>query len=257
MKLPYRIIVLGSIIQELSEFISEKTLSKYLFIYCKKYACTDFYDFIPIENYPHCLTAKAEAAKIKGDIRFAKKLTTLEKLSLQKFKRDLEKDMWNDDKILQEFGEYFNIGQATDDVILYHIGYEGVSLEAYIAKLLRNNIVCLCDVRKNPYSQKYGFSKAELRKALSLINIVYVHIPELGIDSSLRQDLKNDSDYYNLLKQYELEILPKRTEAIACLKDLLNEKKRLAITCFEANVAHCHRGKIVGLLEGRYEVRGL
>ena len=93
--------------------------------------------------------------------------------------------------------------------------------------------------------------------ALSLVNIEYLHIPELGIATSMRQDLKNDSDYYDLLKRYEFEILPQKPEVIACVEVLLNEKKRIAITCFEANVAHCHRGKIVKLLEGRYEVRGL
>ena len=91
----------------------------------------DFYDFIPVNNSPCCMTANAEYLKIKEDFRFAKKLVTIEKLSLQKFKRDLEKGMWNEDKISQVFTEYFNIAPATDAVTLYHIGYEGLSLEAY------------------------------------------------------------------------------------------------------------------------------
>ncbi len=42
---------------------------------------------------------------------------------------------------------------------LFTIGYEGISLETYINKLIINDVNVLCDVRKNAYSQKYGFSK--------------------------------------------------------------------------------------------------
>ncbi|WP_348602891.1 DUF488 family protein [Bartonella tribocorum] len=41
----------------------------------------------------------------------------------------------------------------------FTIGYEGKSLENYLNCLLENNIKILCDVRKNPISRKYGFSK--------------------------------------------------------------------------------------------------
>ena len=45
------------------------------------------------------------------------------------------------------------------------IGYEGLSLEQYIVTLLINDVRVLCDVRKNAYSQKFGFSKNQLAKA--------------------------------------------------------------------------------------------
>ena len=48
--------------------------------------------------------------------------------------------------------------------ILYTIGYEGVSLEEYMNKLIRNGVEVLVDVRKNPLSMKYGFSKGLLKK---------------------------------------------------------------------------------------------
>ena len=70
--------------------------------------------------------------------------------------------------------------------ILYTIGYEGISLEEYLNKLILNDIKVLCDVRKNSVSMKYGFSKVQLQKACEGVGIKYVHIPELGIDSDKR-----------------------------------------------------------------------
>ncbi|MCS2389053.1 DUF488 domain-containing protein [Bacteroides thetaiotaomicron] len=61
----------------------------------------------------------------------------------------------------------------------------------------------LCDVRKNAYSQKYGFSKGQLEKACTGVGIKYIHIPQLGIESEQRQDLKSQKDYEILFESYE------------------------------------------------------
>ena len=42
------------------------------------------------------------------------------------------------------------------------IGYEGRTLESYLNELLRSGVTLLCDVRRNPISRKYGFSKGTL-----------------------------------------------------------------------------------------------
>ncbi len=47
---------------------------------------------------------------------------------------------------------------------LFTIGYEGRSIDEYLNILIENNIKVLCDVRKNPLSRKYGFSKQSLQK---------------------------------------------------------------------------------------------
>jgi uncharacterized protein (DUF488 family) len=53
----------------------------------------------------------------------------------------------------------------SSETMLFTIGYEEISLEKYINKLIINDIKILCDVRKNAFSQKYGFSKSQLRTA--------------------------------------------------------------------------------------------
>ncbi|MEG1587550.1 MAG: DUF488 domain-containing protein, partial [Bacteroidales bacterium] len=73
---------------------------------------------------------------------------------------------------------------------LFTIGYEGISLESYMVKLILNGISVLCDVRKNSYSQKFGFSRKQLSDACEGLGITYIHIPELGIVSDERQDLQ-------------------------------------------------------------------
>jgi hypothetical protein len=45
------------------------------------------------------------------------------------------------------------------------IGYEGSTLENYLNRLLCDGVTVLCDVRRNPLSRKYGFSKGTLSKA--------------------------------------------------------------------------------------------
>lgn len=49
---------------------------------------------------------------------------------------------------------------------LFTIGYEGRSLEKYLNILIQKNIKILCDVRKNPISRKYGFSKKNITKCM-------------------------------------------------------------------------------------------
>jgi uncharacterized protein (DUF488 family) len=132
---------------------------------------------------------------------------------------------------------------------LFSIGYEGLSIDAYLNVLLSNNVAALIDVRKNPISMKYGFSKTKLADYTTKARIVYFHIPELGIPSSLRQDLSSPTAYRKLFDYYFSQILPDQMEAIEKLKMILHDHGRVALTCFEANHQFCHRHKIIEYLE--------
>jgi uncharacterized protein (DUF488 family) len=131
--------------------------------------------------------------------------------------------------------------RSSSETILFTIGYEGISLETYINKLIINDINILCDVRKNAFSQKYGFSKSQLTKACKGVGIKYIHIPDLGIASGKRQCLQSQTDYDALFEDYKNTVLRQNTKDISCLFDLLKQEKRLALTCFEANINQCHR----------------
>lgn len=131
-----------------------------------------------------------------------------------------------------------------EDPVLFTIGYEGISLETYINKLIINDIHVLCDVRKNAYSQKYGFSKSQLEKACKGVGIQYIHIPQLGIDSEQRQDLKSQKDYNNLFDLYEKTTLKENQQYLHYVREIIDANKRIALTCFEARPEQCHRSRV-------------
>ena len=143
--------------------------------------------------------------------------------------------------------------------VLFTIGYEGISLEEYLVRLLKNDVKVLVDVRNNPLSMKYGFSKSQLKKYCGNLGIEYVHIPEVGIQSDQRQQLNTQSDYDNLFAVYCKTNLSKTTPYQNEILKLLKQNKRIALTCFEANICQCHRKHLAEAIETlpefNYEVK--
>lgn len=133
--------------------------------------------------------------------------------------------------------------------VLFTIGYEGISLEKYLVRLLKNDVKVLVDVRNNPLSMKYGFSKTLLAKYCQSLGIRYVHIPEVGIQSEQRQELKTQADYDKLFAVYRNQNLTKTTRAQTEILNLLKENQRIALTCFEANICQCHRKHLAEAIE--------
>jgi uncharacterized protein (DUF488 family) len=136
---------------------------------------------------------------------------------------------------------------------LYTIGYEGLSLEEYLNKLLKYDVKVLCDVRKNAFSMKYGFSKSQLKTACEGLGMQYVHLPTLGIDSADRQNLLTTQDRTKLFQQYCAEVLTVTQTAQNQLIELLAQHKRVAITCFEAQSCDCHRHHLAGVISQNSE----
>ena len=125
--------------------------------------------------------------------------------------------------------------------ILYTIGYEGITLEQYLNKLIAKDVKVLIDVRNNPISMKYGFTKSQLSNACASVGLQYVHFPEVGIVSEQRQELNKQDDYDKLFEKYRKETIPKTITTQQKILDLLREKHRVALTCFEADTCQCHR----------------
>ncbi|MCU0449189.1 MAG: DUF488 domain-containing protein [Bernardetiaceae bacterium] len=140
--------------------------------------------------------------------------------------------------------EYNKVQQSKPrsvETALFTIGYEGISLEEYLNRLIKNDIKVLVDVRSNPLSMKYGFSKSQLERYCSSLNIGYIHFPEVGIQSKQRQQLYSQADYDRLFDTYRQNNLPKTTASQLSILSLLKEHHRIALTCFEANICQCHR----------------
>jgi hypothetical protein len=131
---------------------------------------------------------------------------------------------------------------------LFTIGYEGLSIDAFLNKLLANNIHSLVDVRNNPYSMKYGFSRPRFQNYVESAGIKYYHIPQLGIPSELRKGLGTKESYTSLFTLYENSILPSNLVYLGRIKQIIDEHSRVALTCFEADYQSCHRHKITDRL---------
>lgn len=142
--------------------------------------------------------------------------------------------------------------------VLFTIGYEGISLEQYLTRLIVNDIKVLVDVRNNPLSMKFGFSKSRLKKYCENQGIQYVHIPELGIQSAGRQELNTEADRAKLFAGYRQHNLSNTRKHQTDVLNLLKENKRIALTCYEADVSQCHRkylAEAIAMLPGfKYEI---
>jgi len=240
-----------------------------LFLLCNEYIeHNHYYEFIPQAEGPFSLQAEAdkdalvkkkilensyEYKSVAGSYRCALDLDFFEKIAIQRLKNDWAGKNFEElqNHLREKYPAFFsdNAAKNNTELAFFTIGYEGLSPDEYLQKLLKNNVRLLCDVRKNAYSQKFGFSKNELQNVLKKGGIEYLHIPDLGIKSEMRGNLETYQDYKNLFEHYEKEILPNQVENLNFLAKLMHQHRRIAITCFEAKYHECHRSKIADWLE--------
>ena len=142
------------------------------------------------------------------------------------------------------------------DQILFTIGYEGKSIESFMNLLIINDVKLLCDVRKNPISRKFGFSKSRLKYIADRIGIDYVHIPNLGIASEKRISLNSIEDYNNLFYDYS-KSLNELKPYLEKIYSLLCRDNRIAIMCYEKNPNICHRHLIKNYIVNTYKIRSI
>lgn len=136
---------------------------------------------------------------------------------------------------------------------IFTIGYEGRDIDSFLNTLIKNEINLLIDVRKNPFSMNFSFTKNKLKNYLEKTGIEYIHIPELGIDGELRENLFTINDYQNLFKKYEATTLVQQREQVLRIIKL-SENHRVVLMCFEANRNMCHRGVIAENIENQHGV---
>lgn len=275
----YRRKVLLSLLQSFEGSLEKIQLQKLLFLFCQrqekaafhfipfKYGCFSFqanadlgtlqkYGFIEEqerswtlkskENFANSLT-KADAQLVRGITLVYRQKTTDEliKLTYQKYPYFAINSQIAS-KLLDsaELDKVKNSRPQSVETSLYTIGYEGISLEEYINKLLSFDVKVLCDVRKNSFSMKYGFSKSQLKAACEGVGIKFLHFPEVGIDSDKRQELNTQRDYDLLFADYCRDVLPKTTTTQEQILNLIQEYQRVALTCFEEHPCQCHRSHL-------------
>lgn len=294
MRLFYRQKVLLSILQAFGGNLSSIALQKYLFLFTQLCQKEKSYEFVPYKYGCFSFQSYADRRKLveqgilsSGDTwsiadkhDYVSMLTASDQGKIRKFaeryrgikgnalvqevyrkypyfatRSEIASDLMTPDE-LQEIARQKPKGK---NKALYTIGYEGGSFENYLNRLLENDVRLLVDVRKNPLSRKYGFSKRTMKETLEKLDIEYRHMPELGIVSDKRKDLKTTQDYKVLFDEYEKTVLRDNADAIDVLIDLVEDKKRIALTCFEAEPCMCHRGRVANAVQEhpRWEMKVL
>lgn len=261
----HRIKILLALVQEFGLELETSATHSLLFLFCHEYMeHNHYYEFLRLKEVVHSLQAEADTAylihkgyilhevgikPVEGKKRTAQELDFFEKIGIQKLKNAWAQK--SSTELSAYIAEKYPIMPPPQyaEKAFFTIGYEGRSPEAYINLLYDNGVRLLCDVRRNPISKKFGFSKNELAANLARVGIAYKHIPELGIASEERSSLQTDADYHALFQKYEETTLANQQIKLAELNDLLNQHQRIAITCFEASVHHCHRGRVAKVIQ--------
>lgn len=138
---------------------------------------------------------------------------------------------------------------------LFTLGYEGRTLESYLNTLLHSSVTVLCDVRRNPLSRKYGFSKKTLSHACEGVGIRYEHLPELGIPSEERKNLETQADYDALFDEYERDALPHQEPSVSRIAGWIRAGANVALTCYELEPNRCHRHCVAEVVERKLTVQ--
>ena len=125
---------------------------------------------------------------------------------------------------------------------LYTIGYEGLDLSTFLARLKESGVRRIVDVRELPLSRKKGFSKRALSAALVAHGIDYVHMNALGCPKEIRQRFKLDGDWQTYERRFR-EYLRTQGTAVREVAEMA-KRKATCLLCFEADYSKCHRSLV-------------
>lgn len=239
---------------------SDRDFATLLFLYCQESAAGALYEFVPGPASPRSFTAGADRHKLierglltpaEDEWQLAREGRTAvgqaHDLVLDAFVRreTLRGDALAAD-VYRRFPEFApgHVHQDTSTAPLSTIGYEGRSLEGYLNLLLRSGVTLLCDVRRNPFSRKWGFSKNTLAMGCEAVGIRYENLPELGIAAEKRHAVESEQDRDALFADYERYTLPQASAAIDRIRDWIGAGERVALTCYELDPMDCHRSRL-------------
>ena len=250
--------------------VSKLELTKWAFILREEMPSRGgnaFYDFLPYKYGPFsfCLYREMDALIRNGYVKDGEAWcsTALANEFIQTLSKDVKRD---GQRVVERFSKE-PVNRVVDYVYstfprftvnsekkkmakrfvaspaVYMTGYEGLSVDAFLDRLIQNGIQQIIDVRSNPVARRYGFHKSTLARLLNRVGIQYVHVPELGILSIFRQNLCSREDYDALFDQYERETLERQTQSVFRVAELMAVKAS-ALVCMEADPEFCHRSRL-------------
>ena len=127
---------------------------------------------------------------------------------------------------------------------IFTIGYEGATMDEFLAALKEAGVERLIDVRALPLSRRPGFSKSSLRAAVEDAGIEYAHLKALGTPAEGRSAARAGR-HEELKRIYAAQLdLPEAIVQAAQMIELAEEKPS-ALLCFERAPEQCHRSLLL------------
>ena len=123
---------------------------------------------------------------------------------------------------------------------LFTIGYEGAAQAEVIDRLRTAGVEVLVDVRAIAASRRAGFSKTLLGESLRAAGIDYLHLRGLGTPKAGRDAARKGrvaemrAIFAAHMTEPQAQVDYERLKAVAL-------ERRVALLCFEADHAGCHR----------------
>lgn len=138
------------------------------------------------------------------------------------------------------------------------IGYEGKTIDEFIAELGAAGVELLIDVRAVAASRRPGFSKTALTGAVKERGIDYLHLRALGTPKAGREAARKGriaemrAIFEEQLATPEAELAIEQAHAAA-------SEHHAALLCFERDAGGCHRAIVAERLaeRGGYRVNDL
>jgi len=124
--------------------------------------------------------------------------------------------------------------------LLNTIGYEGASLEDFVATLLAADVRHLVDVRELAISRRKGFAKNALSSALERAGIEYVHLKGLG-DPKPGREAARRKDYRAFRKIFATHMKSEVAKNDLKIASQFVLAGGTCLMCFERDPHTCHR----------------
>jgi uncharacterized protein (DUF488 family) len=128
------------------------------------------------------------------------------------------------------------------------IGYEGATVQGFLAALREARIEMLVDVRAVAMSRRPGFAKTRLAGNLDEVGIEYLHLRGLGTPAEGRAAARagRHEEMHEIFREHMAT--PVAQADLETLVGIVRSGKRVALMCFETNPQHCHRSLVVDAL---------
>jgi uncharacterized protein (DUF488 family) len=124
---------------------------------------------------------------------------------------------------------------------LMTIGYEGASVEDFLATLTVAGVTTLLDIREIAASRRRGFAKTALRDNLASVDIAYRHEPALGSPRDIRHRLRETGNYERFFRDFDRYLTTQQDLLTRLATELAGT---VALLCYERDHHECHRKSV-------------